>query len=177
MKSRSIFKSAVVLLIALMSNMPVYATCTRPQCLVGGGAPCDQLLYDVGFDEYCWTLTGSAQIVASPYYHAKFSGSSNASAYQDVYVPTGWTTHELAVHIDNNVTGYSSGRLYVEIRTTGNVLLETLNAFAANDPDGRYDLHFSNYGGQTIRIAFRYVPGYSPGNGEFLVDSTSYFVY
>jgi hypothetical protein len=176
MKSRFIFKSMVVLLVALVSNLPLYATCTRQQCLIGG-LTCDQLLYDVGFDQNCWTLTGTAQIVSSPYYHAKFSGSSNASAYQDVAVPTGWTNHELTIHIDNNTSGYSSGRLYVEIRNTSNGLLETLNAFAATDTDGRYDLHFSDYGGQTIRIAFRYVPGYSPGNGEFLVDSCSYFVY
>jgi hypothetical protein len=172
-------KCLVVLLVSVLGNLPLYADCSIHTCDLGPPVLCDQLIYNNSFnntDCEAW-VSSNVDIVTEPAAYASFSGSSSALLYQSVYVPTGYNSNEIDVEMD--ITGSSStAALYVEIRSSTGVLLQTLDLLSTSSPDGGYQYGppADAYEGQTIRLQFRYVPGSNPGNAEFRITNVDYFL-
>ncbi|HEX2836320.1 MAG TPA: hypothetical protein VHW00_25170 [Thermoanaerobaculia bacterium] len=176
MKS-TLSKFVVVLLVAITCNVPAYATCTRVECSFGPTIPCDQIIWDNYFQDWtCAWFKSNVTIVTSPSAYAQFTGSSSAWLLQEVYVPTGYTTHEISVQIDNNGSSNSTARLHVEVRTPSGDLLETLEIFSPTDADDLYRFNPADYSGDYVKVEFRYVPGNAPGNADFRVQYVDYFL-
>jgi len=170
-------KCVVVLLIAITSNFPVYATCSKVECNWGPQIPCDQLLYDNYFQNWtCAWFKSNVTIVPSPVAYAEFTGSSTAWLNQEVLVPTGFTSHEIHVQLDTSGTGSSTARLHVELRTPSGDLIETLEIFSPTDADDLYLFVPADHGGDYVKVYFRYLPGASPGAAYFRVGYVDYFV-
>lgn len=172
-------KWVVVFLVSALANLPLYADCTQYTCDLGPTVPCEQLIWNNSFiDEDCdaW-VSSNVDIVTSPSAYASFSGSSSAFLYQTVLVPTGYNSNQIDVLID--ITGSSStAALYVEIRSSTGVLLQTLDLLSTSSDDGGYQWGppAEAYEGQAVRLQFRYVPGANPGNAEFRITYVDYYV-
>jgi len=173
-------RCGVVFLIGAIYSAPVYATCYSATCDLGPSIPCEQLVYNNSFNnENCgaWVHTSWVSVVTAPSSYASFSGSSSSAwMYQSVFVPTGYTSRTINVDIENRGSGSSTARLHVEIRSSTNVLLETLEIFSPTDADGFYQFTPANYGGSNVRVRFLYVPGATPGDAEFRLRYVDYYL-
>lgn len=167
-----IHKFAVVLLVAVFANTPLYA-CLPESC--SGMTTCEQLLYDTGFDEASchsyWSRSGSTSIVdnvADAY--GRLYGSGSIS--QTMYVPSGHDTHEVFVHLDVVPSAYSTGteKLNVEIIQASNgAVLETLQVFSPTSSDGNYFFYIDDYASFNVGLRFRYTTGSNPLGTEFRI--------
>ena len=172
-------KCMVVVLVSLLTNLPLYADCSAHTCDFGPTIPCEQLLYNNSFNnEDCdaW-VSSNVDIVTEPAAYASFSGSSSAFLYQTVMVPTGYTAHDIFVTVD--VSGSSNtAALYVEVRSTTGILLQTFDILSTGSADDTYQYGppAEVYEGQAVRIQFRYVPGANPSNAEFKITNVDFFV-
>jgi hypothetical protein len=171
-------KIAVVLLVGLFANSPLYAVCTPEGC--GGFTPCQQLLQDSGFDESSchtyWSRSGSTSIVdnvADAYGRLYGSGS----IYQLVDVPSGYGTHEIGVQLDVVPGSSSTGseRLLVEIIQPNGVVLETVAVLTPTTSDGQYYFYIDDYATFYVGLRFRYTTGSTPGGTEFRVQHANWW--
>lgn len=169
MKPRTVL--IAILVIAVITPSPANG-CTRGWTIC---SPCNQILYDVCFDESCpyWVFTGNAQLNNGI---AVLAGAG--SVYQEVTIDTGHDNVEIWFSIDVQLgTGSGTERLFVEVVSSSDVILQTVDTFTPSSSDGGYGYQLGDFSGQTIRLRFRYGTGLDPGDTVFNIECAGMWTY
>lgn len=170
--------SVVAVLLAVLTAVPAFASCTQGDCLIGPCA-CFVETGDVQFsDTSCslWQFSNFATRANSGSDYYGELGSGIATIKQTVF--GGNTGTEIEVYVDVDViTDGSPGneRLYVEIRSTSGALLETLDIIDANESTGHREYETSGFDGDDVVIQFRRGTGLNDGDTEFRVDNVYFW--
>jgi hypothetical protein len=175
-------KNVQVLMVALallvFAAVPAFASCVQGNCPIG---PCVCFIEtgDTSFsDTTCslWQFTnGASRGLASGDYFGKLD-SGNETVSQEVYGGSNGSQIELFVDIDV-ITDGSPGteRLFIEVRSTGGTLLETLDIVDATESTGFRDYMTSGFAGADVILTFRRSPGVTDGGTEFRVDNADFW--
>jgi hypothetical protein len=171
--TRAVF-SVVAVLLAVFTAIPAFA-CTQGDCPIG---PCACFVEngDVEFSETScelWQFSNGAARVeggSDDYYGELASGT--ATIKQTIF--GGGTGAEIDLFVDVEVIpDIEPGieRLYIEIRSTGGSLLETLDVIDGNESSGLREYQTSGFGGNDVVLQFRRATAGNDGDTEFQVDS------
>ncbi len=168
----------VALALVVFAAVPAFASCVQGTCPLG---PCACFIEtgDTSFsDTSCslWQFANGATrgLVSGNYFGKLDSGTETVS--QEVYGGTNTSQIELFVDIDV-ITDGSPGteRLYIEVRSTGGTLLETLDIIDATESTGFRDYQTSGFTGANVVVLFRRSPGVNDGGTEFRVDNAEFW--
>jgi hypothetical protein len=169
----------IVMLVAalLLTAVPAFAVCQQSRCLV---SPCVCLLEsgDIAFsDTSCslWSFAGTAtrSSSGSQYYGEIAYGTGNIS--QQVWGGATGTQVELMVDVTINPTTPGNEKLYIEVRSTGGTLLETLDVISGYESSGPRSYITSGYNANVI-LRFRRATSISDGSTGFQVDNANFWV-
>jgi hypothetical protein len=159
-----------VVLAAVLAAAPPALACS--QCCTVCGPFCTQVFYDNYFDEECWDLTGSAQIVTiNGNNMAQMDGMGSVSQ-----VVTQAVNNDLKFDVEV-VTGNDPGsdRLVVEVVSTSGTLLDTLDTIYSS---GTYTYDVGAYSSQSaIRIRLRMISLPYPGDTIYRIDNAYFWIY
>ena len=173
MKHSAWSKLAVVLVVAVMVNAPLYAqSCPNPGCTVGPPLCLDQLLYNPSFSASCaWTAFGSASFGSGV---ATLTGNAG-KVYQGITIGN-YPGSTFQLDLDVTITGNSPGteRLVVEILQ--GLSVTTIASIYPNSGNGRRQFNTNNYSNSSVTVRLRYDGGAAPGNTVFTVPDIYYFV-
>jgi hypothetical protein len=171
--------SVVAVLLAVFAAVPAVAACTQGTCYVG---PCICLVEngDEQFsDTTCslWQFGGSATRSSSggDYYGEIASSIGTISQTVD----GGNTGNDVELHVDIEIIpsdNPGNEKLYVEVRTTGGSLLETLDILDVNDSGGSLQYNTSGYNVGDVVLRFRRGTGLNDGGSDFRVDNVRWWV-
>ncbi|HYI09984.1 MAG TPA: hypothetical protein VEK57_13070 [Thermoanaerobaculia bacterium] len=183
MKHSMLIKLSVVAVVAILIQVPAYATCTQGSCFDFGCNCLDQIA-DATFSDSCssWVYGGDAYldssggddfvVFTSP--EEPEDAENTADIVQTLTVPSDRTT--IAVHADVTVINPSvlTERLVFEILNTSGTILETIMVVRPIDGSDYYIGTTSGYGGQTIKLRIRYRPAHFPGGTIFHVSEVHF---
>ena len=168
----------VAVVLAVFTAVPAFA-CTQGDCPIG---PCICVVEngDWGFSETScnlWQFSNGADRVEGQWedYYGELA-SGTATIKQTIF--GGGSTAEVDLYVEVDViTDGSPGteRLYVEVRSTGGTLLETLDIIDANESSGPRGYNTTGYGGNNVVLQFRRSPGVTDGSTEFRVDEVNFW--
>jgi hypothetical protein len=163
--------------VLIVTAVPVFASCTQGDCLVGP-CVCFRETGDVNFsDTSCnlWSFTGTASRASSGSSYWGSLPSGIGTIKQTVW--GGNTGNTIEVQVD--VTVLPSGspgneKVYVEVRSTSGSLLETLDIIDANESSGYREYYAEGYGDDVV-IQFRHGTGLNDGGSEFRIDNVAFW--
>lgn len=171
---KSWMKLTAALLLAVMANAPMYATCGPSNC--SGSLCLAELIYDEYFNDNCaWVFTGnSSRELVNGAWAAQLDGLG--SVYQDIVVPGGYDDRTMTVTVWINIANPSNGTERMTITVyDANGLAHAVDTIYPSDTPGRYPYTIDNYslpsGDQTIQLRFQYINGSNPQGTTFYVES------
>jgi hypothetical protein len=163
--------------VLVLTAAPMFAACTQGTCPIG---PCVCFIEngDQGFtDTTCslWSfVNNAARGLSGGNYFGSFP-SGTATISQTVWGGNTGNDIELQVDVTVNPSGSPGNeKLYIEVRTTGGTLLETLDIISANESTGHRVYTSSGYGSDVI-LRFRRAPSTSDGGSSFEVDNVKFW--
>lgn len=176
----SLMTATAVLALTALPALPASAACTRPQslCTVGPSIPCEQLLFDVGFEE--WDASTCAKWVGSGWtsYHGS-SGSDyfweiqpwGGNVYQQFTVPSYTEAMDVTavIYLIKNTPG--TERITIELTNTSGTVLQSLGTYYASSSGSTISVSTATslFPGQTVRLRARVTSGGAPGDTLFRV--------
>jgi hypothetical protein len=170
--------SVVILLLAVWTAVPVFA-CTQGDCPIG---PCvcfiengDQEFSETSCSLWQFSNGASREEGASDDYYG-YLPSGTATIKQTIF--GGGNGSEIDLFVDVEVIpDVEPGieRLYVEIRSTGGTLLETLDVIDGFESSGTRHYVTSGFGGNNVVLQFRRATAGNDGDTQFQVDSVAFW--
>ena len=170
--------SIVAVLLAVFTVVPAFA-CTQGDCPIG---PCVCFVEngDVEFSETScnlWEFSNGAGRVegGSSDYYGELD-SATATIKQTIFGGGSGATIDLYVDVAVIPDGEPGlERLYVEVRSTGGTLLETLDVIDGNETSDTRHYQTSGYGGNNVVLQFRRATALNDGGTEFQVDTVTFW--